>query len=306
MHPYLFDIFGFPIGTYGVLLAIGILIGLAIAAREAKRRGISVDAMADLNLILFVAALLGGRLTHVLVDFEYYQAHPARLVFSREGFVFFGGLLLGIAALVWFCRRRSIEPFRMADSYAVAIPLAHFFGRLGCFFAGCCFGGVCHVGPGVRFPAEVAKGDDMIHSIPFSHQLVEGQVAIGEAFTLPVYPVQLYEAAGNLLLFAFLFFWLRHRVRFDGQIILAYAIFYGILRFALEFLRADPRGHWLALSTSQWICIPVVAVAAALYWHRARHAPALAPGSPSGGADQAGQPDQAKQTDQPKPKQAAS
>lgn len=243
MHPYLFHIGNLPIGTYGVFLAAGILVGLWIVSREVRRRGLPSDKVGDLNFYLFLAAIGGGRLTHVLVDFAYYREHPWEVIFSREGFVFYGGFIASVIVLIVFCRRVKLDPWRVGDCYGVAVPLAHTFGRVGCFFAGCCYGRACSGSWCVQFPL----------------------------LSEPVIPVQLYEAAGNFALFLFLFFFLRRRQRFDGQMLLSYALLYAVLRFILEFWRGDPRGIYGPFSTSQWVCLVIFAGAAAMLWKKARH-----------------------------------
>lgn len=275
MHPYLFEIFGFPIGAYGVLLAVGILAGIAVVGGEAKRKGISLDTMGDLNFFIFLAALAGGRLAHVLLEFDYYRSAPKQIFLSREGFIFYGGLLAGVAVLIVFARRKRLDAWKLADSYAVGIPLAHVFGRIGCFFAGCCFGGRCEGGVcsaiAVRYPEVVGRvGGEAVHSHAFTEQVYEGLRVWGDRFSLPVYPVQLMEAVGNLAIFLFLFVVVRKRARFDGAAIGVYAVLYSVLRFSLEFLRGDARGFFGALSTSQWICIPVFAAGVWLLWWKGR------------------------------------
>jgi phosphatidylglycerol:prolipoprotein diacylglycerol transferase len=140
------------------------------------------------------------------------------------------------------------------DRAAMAVPLGLAVGRLGCFFAGCCFGAPTVSGLGVVFP----PGSDAAVA-----QAKVGLIASRALWSRPVHPTQLYESAGALALAALIAFVVRPRQRRDGDSFLVFCIGYAMLRFALEFLRADERGGVLGLSTSQHLSIVLVAVALA-------------------------------------------
>src|SRR5690606_29246276 len=133
-----------------------------------------------------------------------------------------------------------------------------FFGRIGCFLGGCCFGAP-HDGPlSVSFPPGSLASVSQWHA----HLLDSPNVA-----SLPVHPTQLYEAVGCLLIAAYAHFWLTPRRRFDGQVMLAVLALYALLRFGLEFLRADERGGALGWSTSQLLSVVAIAGCALVYRH---------------------------------------
>ncbi len=182
--------------------------------------------------------------------------------FWRGGLTYYGGLIAAAAFGIWFLKREGVPLYQGMDIAAIGISLGLVFGRLGCFLGGCCFG-VNTDGPvGVSFP-------------PFSpaseSQWRAGLLEAPRLPSLPVHPTQLYEAFGCLAITGFLLFWLRPRKRFEGQLMLAFIGLYAILRFLLEFLRADERGELLGLSTSQLLAIPALLLVATLWprWRRA-------------------------------------
>jgi phosphatidylglycerol:prolipoprotein diacylglycerol transferase len=143
-----------------------------------------------------------------------------------------------------------------------ALPIGIFFGRLGCFFGGCCFGTVSGHPFALSFPAYSAASekhfrDGLLHSKGLA--------------SLPVHPTQLYEAIGCLAIAFYLVLWLHPRKRFDGQVLLAFLGLYALLRFVLEYLRDDDRGALLGLSTSQLIGVLMLA-GIALAWAKLKHA----------------------------------
>lgn len=169
--------------------------------------------------------------------------------FWNGGLAYYGGLLTASAAGLWLLRRDRLPIGAVCDAVGAVLPIGLFFGRLGCFFGGCCFGKVTDSPLGLSFPAFSAASEK---------QFRDGLIAAKHFPSLPVHPTQLYEAAGCLLIALVLGAWLLPRKRWDGQVMLAFLASYALLRFGLEFLRDDDRGAWLGLSTSQWIGVVVL------------------------------------------------
>ena len=176
--------------------------------------------------------------------------------FWNGGLAYYGGLIAAVGVDLWFLRRERFPLGKACDAAATVIPLGLFFGRLGCFFGGCCFGKVSDSRLALSFPAFSAASEK---------QFRDGVLASKGLPSLPVHPTQLYEAAGSLAIAAFLALYLHPRKRFDGQVLLAFLALYAALRFALEYLRDDDRGALLGLSTSQLIGA-VIAIGVALAW----------------------------------------
>jgi phosphatidylglycerol:prolipoprotein diacylglycerol transferase len=173
----------------------------------------------------------------------------------RGGFAYYGGFLFASAFGLWYAHRHHLGSWRMADLAGYGIPLGLFFGRMGCYLNGCCYGKVCTLSWGAVFP----RG-----GIAWRAQLKAGLITSAQD-TLPVHPTQLYEALGSLAIFLLVYFVLRPRKRADGQIFAAFVALYCVLRFAIEFVRDDDRGVFGGLSTSQIISLPLLLGAGWLY-----------------------------------------
>jgi len=156
----------------------------------------------------------------------------APLKFWQGGLAFYGGLVLAAPAGLLYARRKQLGLLRIADLCAPVVAFGLFFGRMGCFLNGCCYGRPTTLPWGVDFPT--VPGHDHLH------------------------PTQLYEAIGCLGLWAILYWGLRPRKQRHGDVFAWFLVLYGTLRFMLEFLRDDERGALFGLSTSQWIGIPLV------------------------------------------------
>lgn len=231
MFPELFRIGNFPINTYGVLLALAFLVALLIAARLAARDRLPKERIYDLGLWMLLAALVGSKLLMLWTE-PAYREHPLQLFsldFLRSGGVFYGGLLGAILTGYLLVRRYNLPWWKTADAFAPGIALGQSIGRLGCFSAGCCWGKPTNLPWGVRF---TELGHE-ITGVPIDQYL---------------HPTQLYESVATLVLFFFLL-WLHRRRRFAGQVVLFYAMLYGLTRFLIEFVRDDPRGDIIGLTT---------------------------------------------------------
>jgi phosphatidylglycerol:prolipoprotein diacylglycerol transferase len=172
--------------------------------------------------------------------------------FSGHFYVGFGA---GVIYLVWAFRRRGVPLTTGLDYLAPALALAHAIGRIGCLMAGCCWGKAC----------------DLPWAITFTS--AEAADITGVPLDVALHPTQIYESLGEFLIFGVILAWHLRRPGFAGSTILLYVMFYGVLRFGLETLRADPRGTVLdgALSTSQGLAIfSLVLVGIAWYVLRKR------------------------------------
>lgn len=266
MHPVLLRIGTFELPSYGILVACGIVAGLVVALRLAQRVDVSKDFVYDAVFWVVLAGLVGGRLTYVALEWRMFLEDPLGTLFAKAGHVFLGGLFAGVLALVVLCRRRGVALALAADVLAPGLALGHAFGRIGCFLAGCCYGAPSRSWLAVRFPKLVDARGQIIGSWPFLDHLEQGLVSVSDNSSCPVYPVQLFESAGNFLIFCGLLLLWRRR-RFSGEVAAAYLIAYALLRFSLEFFRGDAiRGVWAGLSTSQWLSLCLLAAGLLVFW----------------------------------------
>jgi phosphatidylglycerol---prolipoprotein diacylglyceryl transferase len=241
MHPILFEIGGFPVYTYGVLLAAAYLLGLQFALMRARARGLDANRVMDLGIWIIISALVGAKLLLLIVDFDTFRQNPRELLtLLRSGGVFYGGLIAAVAVAMWYMRRHRLPIWTVSDAFAPGIALGHVIGRLGCFFAGCCFGKATDVPWAVTFTSEYAA------------------LNVGTPLNVPVHPTQLYEAGAELIILGLLLLFERKGRPFPGRTFWGYMFLYGITRFIIEFYRGDPRGMIGDLSTSQFVSVLLV------------------------------------------------
>lgn len=254
MHPQL--ITGLPIQTFGLCIAIGVLAGWKVLNRLAAGRDLG-----NLVMLLIFCGIVGARLAHVC---EYYHDDGfdrdpiSALYIWRGGLVFYGGLIAAIAAFLGWCAARKENVLEWSDRICVALPLSHAFGRIGCFFYGCCWGKVSNGPLAVRFPCM---------SPAWHEQVRDGILSADARLTLPVLPTQLISAAALLVLFAVLWFVYRS---WRGYTAALYFTGYAIIRFAIEFLRDDDRPAFYGLSSAQIVSIAALAAGIG-FWLWSRH-----------------------------------
>ena len=238
MHPILFEIGGFPVYTYGVLLAAAYLLGLQFALVRARARGLDANRVMDLGIWIIISALVGAKLLLLVVDFDSFRREPAELLtLLRSGGVFYGGLIAAVAVAMFYMRRHRLPLWSVSDAFAPGIALGHVIGRVGCFFAGCCYGTSTGVAWAVTFTNEYAAKN------------------VGTPLGRPIHPTQLYEAGAELVILGLLLALERRGRGFAGRTFWTYMLLYAITRFAIEFYRGDARGMVGALSTSQFVSV---------------------------------------------------
>jgi phosphatidylglycerol---prolipoprotein diacylglyceryl transferase len=245
MHPILFEIGQFPVYTYGLLLAAAYLLGLQFALMRAKTRGLDPNRVMDLGIWIIVSALVGAKLMLLVVERDKFGWSAADLMnLFRSAGVFYGGLIAAVVVALWYLWRHRMPVWTVTDVFAPGIALGHVIGRLGCLFAGCCFGRPADVPWAITFHNDFAAQN------------------VGTPLGIPLHPTQLYEAGAELLILGALLFTEKKGRPFPGRTFWSYMLLYGVSRFIIEFYRGDPRGtvdvwSW-ALSTSQVISLLVV------------------------------------------------
>lgn len=204
------------IQVWGLIVALGIVTALALALRRAKKTGIKKAWVYDLTFYSILFGLIGSRIGYVL--FSWPADIPLTLLnaanITKGGLSFTFGLAAAAAADMIYMRMKKINVLRFADFMAPYIVLAHAIGRIGCFLIG------DHLGKTTNFFLGVAFNGAARHN------------------------VALYEIIILLAIFAVLTY-LRRLKKFDGMIFASYLMLYPLLRFPLDFLRADPTYHGL-------------------------------------------------------------
>lgn len=231
MYPTLLNLGKLTIYTYGFFLAMGFLAGIFLAKHEAKRVDEDPDKILDLAFYILIAAIVGSRIFYVATNPKIYVSAPLEIFkIWNGGLVFYGGFIAALVTALLYMRIKSMPVWKTTDIIAPSLALGQTLGRLGCFFAGCCFGKTC------EYPWAVI----------FSHPDTLAPSGI------PIHPTQLYSAFTNFIIFILLFFF-RKKKKFDGQLFWTYVFLYGITRSIIEIFRGDFRGELVfgVLSISQ-------------------------------------------------------
>lgn len=311
-----FDPQPIPLHTYGLMIALGFLTAAHLAARASERLA-TIDGTAfylpsaptllrgkkeggaavgraarqhflDLVVWIFVGAMIGARLLFIVVNWggpNGYGANPARIfqVWSG-GLVFYGGFIGAAVASVLYARKHRLNFRAVADIAIPGVALGHFFGRLGCISAGCCWGKPSDPNYlfGIRFPEGALAFKDM------ANDPLHADFVLQHGHTPALHPTQLYEGMGELGLFFLLLFIARNK-RFHGQVLIAWLGLYALLRLSIETFRGDfgrgmlvawPADNPLLLSTSQVVGIGMLVFALVLFLRWRPAAASEAPAAP--------------------------
>ena len=233
-------ILGKEIPLYGLLYFTGIVIAGLVAIPLARKKQIDITDLVASAAYSVILGGIGAKVLFIIVSYEQIVFYKLSLMqILRGGFVFYGGLIGGLLGLVIYVKQFKRNMPHYFDVFAAVLPLGHAFGRIGCFFAGCCYG--------------------MEYHGPFSHTYTqtEGLTPLG----VPLFPIQLLEAlllATLSIVLIIVFFKFSNKNYLVTQV---YIYSYAVIRFVLEFFRGDKeRGAAFALSTSQWISIALIVI----------------------------------------------
>lgn len=232
MHYKLFDLGPLPVYTYGLCVAVGILAAFYVAEKRGKKLGVDVSHLDSMTLWILLGGFLGSKLLYWTTRIQDIIQDPSILLDFGDGWVVYGGILGGLAAGWIYSKIKGQNFWEYFDLIIPEVALAQGFGRLGCFFAGCCYGIETHDWYANVFP--------------------EGGLAPAG---VGLFPTQLLSSAYDFFLF-FVLIWMAKKKTFHGELGGWYLIFYSIGRFIIEFFRGDLiRGGVMGLSTSQIISI---------------------------------------------------
>jgi phosphatidylglycerol:prolipoprotein diacylglycerol transferase len=263
MHPILFNLGSFPVGTYGLMLALAFFAGSWLAQRQGKLDGIPSDRISDLAISLLLAGVIGAKLLMIIVGLLTPAGQDGAMAFRdiftmgtlRAGGAIHGGVIAGAIVFFWKVRSYGLKTPTMGDALVPGVALGQAIGRLGCFAAGCCYGSSCAA------PWAVTFTDPMAHELS------------GTPLGMHLHPVQLYTFLANLMVMGLLLL-LRKKRSFQGQVLAAYFMLEGAQRLVVEIWRGDlDRGTWLGLtwlSTGRLTAIAFITFGAMLwaFWMR--------------------------------------
>jgi phosphatidylglycerol:prolipoprotein diacylglycerol transferase len=259
MHPFLLELPGFRLPTYGVLSLFALLVAILLVRRYARIEGLAVARTTEAIVLTIAVGYFGARIVEAVLHWDRYFGTPGglKLLLHSTG-AFLGGLVVAIPFCILWFRHIGLPVLQGLDILAMAGCVAEGVGRWGCFFSGCCYGTPTDLPWAVTFP-EVAR---RLHAgLP----------------DVPIHPTQIYMSIDAFLILGALVM-LYRRKRFHGQIVSAYVFLYTLTRFFVEFVRGDAdRGAGL-VSSSQVLGLLLSGIAAGSYLyldarHRRSHEP---------------------------------
>lgn len=242
------DFFGKQIPSYGLCFVAGIAMSACVAAGLIKKRKIAGIDLTGSAVYTMVGAIVGAKLLFIIVSWEQIQAYNLSFLdVLRGGFVFYGGLIGGVAGLFIYIKQFKLKLADFLDIYATVLPLGHAIGRIGCFFSGCCYG--------------MKMSTNCFLCVTYEHP----QNALTPQ-GVPLLAIQLIEAFFLFLCFLLMLTLFLKAHKLKGRLAYMYACVYAILRFILEFFRGDKeRGGAFRLSTSQWISLGILILMSAIW-----------------------------------------
>ena len=253
MCPELFRIGDFVISTYGVFVAVGMVIAFYIFLYFVKKENIDEKKAENIFLFTIVGGLIGARIAYIIEHPDQFKTLVDYVAIWKGGIDWFGGFLGGVFTALLLIRYYKVNIWKISDAAAVALILGHGIGRIGCTFAGCCYG------------KPIPEHSFWEH---FGITFPEGSAAPPG---MKLYPTQPLEAFLNIFLFFILFLAYRKKF-FDGQIFSMYLILYGTERFFLEFLRnVTPPIEPVGLTWNQIVSILMVIFGISLIVYRLKY-----------------------------------
>lgn len=257
---------GFEIAFYGIIIGIGMLAGLYMAQRDARRRGQDPELYLDFALYAIIFSIIGARLYYVIFDWELYKDNPIEIFNLRGGgLAIYGGIIGAVLTLIVFTKIRKVSFFSMADTGCIGLITGQIIGRWGNFFNCEAFGGYTDSLLAMRLKMSLVN-PSMISQELLDHRIVENGVEY-----IQVHPTFLYESLWNLGVLIFLL-WYRKRKKFDGEILWMYLLGYGLGRAWIEGLRTDQLLFFgTGIPVSQALSMVLAAAASAvIIWKRSK------------------------------------
>lgn len=245
MYPILFRIGNLEIRSYGVMIALAFIMGTFLSLREARRKGFKPELIYDLVFYVMIASIIGSRLYFVVFsDLSYFVHHPMEIfALWKGGLSLHGGLIGGLIAGIWFCKRKGIPFWGFADTVTPSIILGQAIGRIGCTLNGCSYGRPAGLPWAIIFTNPDALAP----------------------LNKPLHPTQIYEFSLDLLLFGVLWF-LRKKIKFDGQLFIYYVFGYAAIRFFIENFRGDQLKIMGLFPVAQVMSVTILIIAVVAYY----------------------------------------
>ncbi len=262
-------VFGFDIAYYGMIIGLGILVGILIAALEAKRTKQNPEDYYDLAIYAVIFAIIGARIYYVIFSWDMYKDHLLSIFNIRQGgLAIYGGVIAAVITVFVFANKKHLSAPLLLDTAVLGLVAGQMIGRWGNFFNREAFGEYTDGLLAMRLPVDAVRGSD-ITELMRKHMETEEGVSYIQA-----HPTFLYESLWCLLILILLLLYRKHK-KFNGEIFLIYLAGYGFGRFWIERLRTDQLLlPGIGLPVSQLLAGVLVAASVLLIlyrWHKERY-----------------------------------
>lgn len=226
-------IFGFDIAFYGMIIGLGILTGLLIAAAEAKRSGQNPEDYFDLAIYAVIFSIIGARLYYVAFSWDMYKDDLLSILNIRQGgLAIYGGVIAAVITVFVFARVKKMSAKLILDTAGLGLVAGQMIGRWGNFFNREAFGEYTNSFLAMRLPVDAVRGSDITELMRKNMETVKGVSYI------QVHPTFLYESLWCLMVLIIMLIYRKHK-KFNGEVFLVYLLGYGLGRFWIEGLRTD-------------------------------------------------------------------
>lgn len=229
--PKTFSVFGFEITFYGLIIGIGILAGIFVAAHMARVTGNDPEIIWDFAIYAVIVSVIGARVYYVIFEWDMYKDNLLEIFNIRHGgMAIYGGVIGAFITLFVYCKIKKTNPFLLGDLGVAGLILGQAIGRWGNFMNREVFGEYTDNIFAMRLPLAAVRARDITDALA-------AHIGEGENF-VQVHPTFLYESVWNLVVFAAIVLYIKHK-KFDGEICLLYFLGYGAGRFVIEGIRTD-------------------------------------------------------------------
>lgn len=236
----LFSIGKFTVHTYGLMIAIGVILAVIMGMKRAEKKGLIGEEILNMGIICVIFGFLGAKILFVLENFRQFLKDPLSVIGS-SGFVVYGGIIVGVISIIIYCRIKNYSFFRYFDILMPSVSLGQALGRLGCLGAGCCYG----------------KETDAFWGIVFTDSPYAPN-------NVSLIPTQIISSAGNFVIMIILILF-AGKAKKVGDVGALYLLLYGIGRFCIEFLRENEQGGIGPFTTAQLISFVFMAASVLLF-----------------------------------------
>lgn len=226
-------VFGFDIAYYGIIIGLGVLAGILMAAFLAKKTGQDSDTYYDLALYAVVLSVIGARIYYVIFSWDSYKNDLLSIFNIREGgLAIYGGVIAAIITVAVYGKIKKIPFGLLADTAGPGLILGQIIGRWGNFFNREAFGDYTNNLLAMQLPMDAVRSSDVTEKMLENVEIIDGIRYI------QVHPTFLYESLWNVCILVLMLLWINHK-KFDSQVFLIYLFGYGVGRFWIEGLRTD-------------------------------------------------------------------